>query len=101
MTKKTYQPIKILSLDGSDIYRAMNLVSGKRGISIKDKNGQLDTTKFRGFLDISLDTEKIKSIYSNYKELPGHFNVCDGYTTAVINVSFEFAVKQYINKSNK
>ena len=101
MAKKTYQPIKILSLDGSDIYRAMNRVSGKRGISIKDKNGQLDTTKFRGFLDISLDTEKIKSIYSNYKELPGHFNVCDGYTTAVISVSFEFAVKQYFNKGKQ
>ena len=101
MAKKTYQPIKILSLDGSDIYRAMNRVSGKRGISIKDKNGQLDTTKFRGFLDISLDTEKIKSIYSNYKELPGHFNVCDGYTASVISVSFEFAVKQYFNKGKQ
>ena len=62
MAKKTYQPIKILSLDGSDIYRAMNRTNGKRGISIKDKNGQLDTAKFRGFIDVRLDTEKIKSI---------------------------------------
>ena len=101
MAKKTYQPIKILSLDGSDIYRAMNRANGKRGISIKDKNGQLDTAKFRGFIDVSLDTEKIKSIYSNHKELPGHFNVCDGYTTSVISVSFEFAVKQYFNKGKQ
>ena len=69
MAKKTYQPIKILSLDGSDIYRAMNHVNGKRGIIIKDKNGQLDTTKFRGFLDVqkaafwSMIAKKEVSVY--------------------------------------
>jgi hypothetical protein len=96
--KKEYKPIKILSLDGSDIYRAMNRVKGKRGLTVKDKHGKLDTSKFRGFLDTSLDTEKMKRIYSNHKELPGHFNVCGGYTTAVISVSFEYAVKKYFNK---
>ena len=91
-------PIRILSIDGSDLFRAMHRIDGERGLSLKDKKGKLDTSRFRGFLDISLDTDQIKRIYSKHKELPGSFRVCKEYTTALINVSFDFAVKEYYNR---
>lgn len=97
-TENIARPIRILSLDGSDVYRAMHRIDGERGITVKDKRGKLDTARFRGFLDLSLDTDRIKSIYSEHKELPGSFRVGKEFTTSVVNVSFDYSVKQFFNK---
>ena len=98
MQEISYEPIRILSIDGSDIYRAMHRVDGTSGLTVKDKNGKLDTRRFRGFLDASLDTDRIKKAYAKHGELPGSFRVCKEYTTAVVNVSFDFSVKEFYNK---
>ena len=73
MQEANYNPIRILSIDGSDIYRAMHRVDGNCGLTLKDKNGRLDTRRFRGFLDASLDTDQLKKAYAAHKELPGSF----------------------------
>ena len=99
MPKSSYKPIRILSIDGSDIYRAMHRVDTECGLTVKDENGRLNTSRFKGFLDISLDTDRIQKIYSKHKkELPGSFRVCKEYTTSVVNVSFDYAVKEYYNR---
>ena len=79
-----YKPIRILSVDGSAIYRAMHRKEGNVGFTIKDKNGKLDTRRFKGFLDGSLDADQIKKIYARHKELPGSFRVCKDYTTSIV-----------------
>ena len=94
----TYRPTRILSIDGSDIYRAMNRVDGSCGLSVKDQKGKLDTSRFRGFLDSSLDTDQMKRLYAKHKELPGSFRVCKEYTLAVVNVTFDYSVKPYYNR---
>lgn len=101
MQEQVFKPIRILSIDGSDIFRAMHRIDGNVGLSVKDKNGRLDTSRFRGFLDASLDTDQIKKAYAKHKELPGSFRVCKDYTTAVINVSFDFSVKEFYNKGKQ
>ena len=98
MQNPSYKPIRILSIDGSDIYRAMHRVDGNLGLTLKDARGRLDTSRFRGLLDASLDTDQIKKIYAKHKELPGSFRVCKDYTTSVVNVSFDFTVKEFYNK---
>ena len=101
MQEADYKAIRILSIDGSDIYRAMHRNNGNLGLTVKDKNGRLDTSRFRGFLDASLDTDQIKKAYAKHKELPGSFRVCKDYTTAVVNVSFDFSVKEFYNKGKQ
>ncbi len=97
--KSSCKPIRILSIDGSDIYRAMHRLDGVVGLTVKDKQGKLNTSRFKGFLDTSLDTDRIQKIYSQHKkELPGSFRVCKEYTTSVVNVSFDYAVKEYYNR---
>lgn len=98
MEEQAYKPIRILSVDGSDIYRAMHRIDGDVGLQIKDKSGKLDTSRFRGFLDASLDTDQIKKVYARHRELPGSFRVAKEYTTAVVNVSFDYAVKEFYSK---
>ena len=96
-----YNSIRILTIDGSDVYRAMHRVDGTRGLTVKDKNGRLNTSRFRGFLDSSLDTDRMKKVYASHKELPGSFRVCKEYTTAVVNVSFDYTVKDFFNKGKR
>lgn len=101
MKEAIYNPIRILSIDGSDVYRAMHRVNGNLGLTLKDKNGRLDTRRFRGFLDASLDTDQIRKAYAKHKELPGSFRVCKNYTTAVVNLSFDFSLKEFYNKGKQ
>ncbi len=101
MQDMTYKPIRIITVDGSDIYRAMHRMDGECGLTVKDDKGKLDTSRFRGFLDASLDTDQIRKAYASHKELPGSFRVCKNYTTSVVNVSFDYAVKEFYNKGKQ
>ena len=90
--------IRILSLDGSDVYRAMHRLDGNVGISVKDRRGRVNTALFKGVLDASLDTDRMKKIYSKSGKMPDRFNVAGGHTLSVVNVSFKYALKEYYNK---
>ena len=90
--------IKILSLDGSDVYRAMHRQDGKGGISVRDGRGRVNTALFKGVLDASLDTDKIKKIYAQHSGMPDKFSFASGHTLALVNVSFKYALKEYYNK---
>ena len=94
MQATDFNSIRILSIDGSEIYRAMHKADGKTGITVRDKNGKLNTDRFGSFLDISLDTDRMQKVYANHKELPGKFRARKEYTTAVVSVSFNFSVKE-------
>ena len=94
-----YKPIRILTIDGSDVYRAMHTNGENRGLTIKNKRGKLDTTKFRGFLDASLDTIELHKVFVKHREeMPWNFIMCGEYTAAVVNVSFDYSVKEFYNR---
>ena len=96
-----YRSIRILSCDGSQIYRAMHRNDGVLGLTTKDKFGRFNAKCFTGFLDASLDTDEMKRIHSKNREELGPFIISKEYTTAVVNVKFDYAVKSYYNKSDQ
>ena len=98
MAENNYDFIRILSLDGSDVYRAMHRLEGEPGIAVRDRRGKVNVALFRGVIDASLDTDQMKKVYSSYKDTLGRFHFSSGYTMAVVNVSFKYALKEYYNK---
>ncbi|MCR5456941.1 MAG: hypothetical protein K6F14_02570 [Clostridiales bacterium] len=99
--EKEYQPIRIPSFDGSFIYRAMNRIDGKSGLTLKNKLGQIDLDKFNGVLDTSLDTEQIGRVYSAHQECSGRFIFNGHYSKAIVNVSFDYTVKRFNKIDNQ
>ena len=93
------KPIRILTIDGSDVYRAMHVSGEGCGLTIKNKKGKLDTTKFRGFLDSSLDTDQLQRVYTKHRDkMPWKFIMAGEYTAALVNVSFDYSVKEFYNR---
>lgn len=93
--RKEYEPLRIVSLDGSTILKH-SIPSYNLSPLCTVKNGKLDKDKFDGILDGSLDMDKLREVYKAHKkELPFPFAEHDTYTRALVNVSFNYAVKEY------
>ena len=79
--------IRIISIDGSDLL--------KRGFSAL-RDGKLDQDAFRGVMDKSLDAMKLAEVCKKHKtELPFPYLEDKLFCRAVVNVSFDYAVKQF------
>ena len=65
---REFRQLKILSLDGSEIYKKMHPLSGEAMLKVKKDNDKIDANKLKGYLDESLDTVYLERIYSKYKE---------------------------------
>lgn len=93
--KEKYESMRIMSLEGSVLY--------KNDCFTVTKNGKPDPDAFRGVLDESLDTLKLAEIYKRHEDeigypyLEGDHNYC----RAVVNVSFERAVKVFESCGNR
>ena len=89
MATKRYESMRIMSLEGSELYKNAGFTA--------TKNGKSDPGAFRGVLDESLDTLRLAEIYERheneigYPYLEGDKNYC----RAIVNVSFERAVKVF------
>ena len=85
--KKEPEMVRIIAIDGSDIL--------KHGITTR-KDGKLYPDAFRGVLDESLDTLKMKEIFKRHKAaLPFTYLENKQFCRAVVNVSFAYAIKQF------
>lgn len=93
--EEAFKSIRIMTFDGSRIYREMNREDGKNGLTFKNDKGEIDPNRFAGLIDASLDTEKMKRVYSAHEECEGKFRTKGNCTTAVVNVSFDFSVKDF------
>ena len=95
MATKPYESMRIMSLEGSVLY--------KNECFTATKNGKPDPGVFRGVLDESLDTLKLAEIYERHEDeigypyLEGDHNYC----RAIVNVSFERAVKVFESCGNR
>ena len=89
MATKKYESMRIMSLEGSVLYK-------NEGFSAT-KNGKPDPKAFRGVLDESLDTLKLAEVYDRHKsELA--YPYLDGkkrFCRAVVSLSFNRAIKLY------
>ena len=78
---------RIISIDGSDLL--------KRSVTVL-KNGKLNPDAFRGMMDQSLDTMKLAEVCKKHKaELPFPYLSDKQFCRAVVNVSFDYSVKQF------
>ena len=93
--KEKYESMRIMSLEGSEIYKNAGFTA--------TKNGKPDPGTFRGVLDESLDTLRLAEIYERHEDeigypyLEGDRNYC----RAIVNVSFERAVKVFEPSGNR
>lgn len=85
--KRESELTRIVSIDGSNLL--------KRGFTAL-KDGKLNQDAFRSVMDKSLDTLKMEEVYKCHKaELPFPYLENKLFCRAVVNVSFEYAVKQF------
>ena len=100
--EREFRQLKILSLDGSEIYKKMHPLSGEAMLKVKKDNDKIDANKLKGYLDESLDTVYLERIYSKYKEnlLTKKFRFSGNCTLALVNVSFDYAIKEFSKKGN-
>ena len=95
-TKENQLPLyRIMSLDGSVLYKNMGFTASK--------SGKANPEAFRGTMDESLDTMMMSGLYNRYKKQIGYpFTEGDKrYCRALVNVSFDRAVKVYESYGNR
>ena len=67
--EKEYGQLKIVSLDGSTVYKHGLHLFGLSGLTVL-KNGKVDVDRFRGVLDESLDTIRLEQLCKEKKNEP-------------------------------
>ena len=86
--KKVYGNMRIMAIEGKDLYRAEAVTALK--------NGKLNADRFDGIIDESLDTDKLCEVYKAHEAEIGYPYLADKkYCRAIVSVSFDLAVKQY------
>ncbi len=101
MKKKIQEHYRIISLDGSDVYK-LSHPSHTYGKLTAMKDGNIDYSKFDGSLDVSLDTQKLAEVYAKHESEMGMPFVEDfEFTRAIVNVSFDYAVKLFEQNGNR
>ena len=89
MATKRYESMRIMSLEGSVVFKNEGFTA--------TKDGKPNPNAFRGILDESLDTLKLAEVYARHEDEIG-YPYLDGkkrFCRAVVNVSFERAVKVF------
>ena len=95
MATKKYESMRIMSLEGSVLYKNEGFTA--------TKDGKPDPQAFRGILDESLDTLKLAEVYDRHEDEIG-YPYLDGkkrFCRAVVNLSFNRAVKVYEPYGNR
>ncbi len=94
--KKKYGNMRIMSLDGSAIWRHSHGVNGMKPFTTLTVSGYLSPDAFKGLLDESLDTDKLQEVYNKHrKEMKFPYKDRKRFCRAIVSVSFEYAVKEY------
>ena len=95
MATKKYESLRIMSLEGSVVFKNDGFTA--------TKDGKPDPKAFRGVLDESLDTLKLAEVYDQHKsELA--YPYLDGkkrFCRAVVSLSFNRAIKLYESYGNR
>ena len=86
--KKKYEFMRIIALDGSTVYRS----NGQTVL----KDGKTDKSAFSGVLDDSLETIKLREVYTKHEAEIGYPYLEDkAFCRAIVLVFFDYAIKLY------
>ena len=91
---KIYENYRIMSLDGSVIYKSERANSKADKLSAV-KGTQLDKEKFGGVLFKNLDTDKLETLICDYEKKNSEEFLVGDYLRAIVNVSFKHTVKEF------
>ncbi|MBR2901057.1 MAG: hypothetical protein IKC39_02295, partial [Clostridia bacterium] len=92
--EKEYGKMKLVTLDGSTVYKHSLHLFGLSGLTVL-KSGKVDIDRFRGVLDESLDTIRLEQLCKEKKKsLPFPFTE-QGCTRVLVNLRFDHAVKLF------
>ena len=92
--RKIYGNMRIMAIEGKDV------LIGKTATA--KKNGKLNPDAFGGIMDESLDTDALAEIYGKHESKIGYPYLEDEkYCRALVNVSFNYAVKLYEQQENR
>ena len=95
MATKKYESLRIMSLEGSVVFKNDGFTA--------TKDGKPDPKAFRGVLDESLDTLKLADVYDRHKS-EFDYPYLDGkkrFCRAVVSLSFNRAIKLYESYGNR
>lgn len=95
MATKRYESMRIMSLEGSVLYKNEGFTA--------TKDGKPDPKAFRGVLDESLYTLKLAEVYDRHKS-EFDYPYLDGkkrFCRAVVSLSFNRAIKLYESYGNR
>ncbi len=94
--KKEYGNMRIMSLDGSNIWRHTHGVNGMQPFTALKNNGKLNPDAFDGILDASLDTDMLREVHNKHREEMKYPYIEQKlFCRALVAVSFKYAVKEY------
>ena len=86
--KKVYGNMRIMAIQGKDLFRTEAITALK--------NGKLNADRFDGIIDESLDTDKLCEVYKAHEAEIGYPYLAEKkYCRALVNVSFDYAVKLF------
>ena len=91
---KIYENYRIMSLDGSVIYKSER-ANSKADKLTAVKGTQLDKEKFGGVLFKNLDTDKLETLICDYEKKNSEEFLVGDYLRAIVNVSFKHTVKEF------
>ncbi len=93
--KKKYGNFRIMSLDGSHIWRCQHEPNYTRTLTALSES-KLSPDAFNTVFDESLDTDKLAEVYEAHESEMGYPYMADKlYCRALVTVSFKYTVKEY------
>ena len=98
MARSKTTSVAILNLEAKDLWLSNNLITpNEKGYNIYTRVGDINYRKFDGSFDYSLDWLKLKRVfYSTYHRNNITFtHNGKNYTKSVINVNFNYSVKEF------
>ncbi len=99
--KKKYGNFRIMSLDGSRIWRCQHEPNSTRTLTALS-GGKLSPDAFDIVFDESLDTDKLAEVYEKHQREMGYPYIVDRlYCRAIVTVSFKYAVKEYEQRGHR
>lgn len=97
--------VYIPQIDGKDLW-ITNFMDGGSGYTTYDKNGKINTKRYKATLDYSLDLIKLREVYyktyrnSRFSQFVSSGGEPKEYCDRVINVTFKYSVKEF-NRNGK
>ena len=103
MSETQNRSVRIVQVDGKDLYLTNNpLDQDGIGYQITNKQGLVNTKRYRANLDYSLELIQVRKVFEQvYGKDEFSFRIGDfNYTRHVCSVTFKFSIKEYNRLSN-